>query len=55
MGHEKKTAMQVLLSASTKLPAKATAISVCCERVPIEMLRKYSSSKPLASRAKTGK
>ena len=57
MKSPKKIHVQNGASNTVKPPQKAAPVSVSCEQVPVELLRKYSSSKPLASykRADDGK
>jgi len=42
-----RTAAQAQPSATVEAPIRPTAVSVSSQQVPLELLRKYSSPKPL--------
>jgi hypothetical protein len=48
MDHQNKLAVATQNSAGTAVPPKPIAVSVSSEKVPVDLLRKYSSKKPIA-------
>jgi hypothetical protein len=47
MKSQPNTGATAAVSPTTKIPPKATVISVASEMVPLELIRKYASKKPV--------